>query len=269
MITETEELAPPSLPIELSTEPVQPQAGKASGRRWAGLLPGPSAVLLLLLLACLLCRIVWLTKPDAALTFDEAYYVNAARVILGWPVAPGAPYADQPAGLDPNHEHPPLGKALIAGSMRLLGDDPLGWRLPSVVAGMASIALIYGIVRAAGGDAWLGVPAAGLFGLDNLAFVHGRIATLDMMLVAFLLLGVWCALRGWPLLAGVACALAALIKINGSYGLVALVLLELTLAAWAWRTGRAPTRRHLRASVLLWSASSHSGLPVCGCLTRT
>jgi predicted membrane-bound dolichyl-phosphate-mannose-protein mannosyltransferase len=204
-----------------------------------------------LLLACLLCRVVWLTKPAGALIFDEAYYVNAARVILGWPVTPGAPYADQPAGRDPNHEHPPLGKALIAGSMRLLGDDPLGWRLPSLVAGMASIALIYGIVRAAGGDAWLGVLAAALFGFDNLAFVHARIGTLDMMLVAFLLFGVWCALRGQPLLAGMACALAALIKINGSYGLVALVLLELTLAAWAWRTGRARTRRHLRASLLL------------------
>src|SRR5262249_39906131 len=136
-------------------------------------------------------------------------------------------------------------------SMRLLGDDALGWRLPSVVAGMASIALVYGIVRAGGGDAWLGILAAALFGFDNLALVHGRIASLDMMLVAFLLLRVLCALRGWPLLAGMACALAALIKINGSYGLVALVLLELTLAAWAWRTGRAQTRRHLRASLLL------------------
>ncbi|HEX8966704.1 MAG TPA: glycosyltransferase family 39 protein, partial [Chloroflexota bacterium] len=186
-----------------------------------------------------------------ALIFDEAYYVNAARVILGLDVASGTPYADQPAGLDPNHEHPPLGKILIAGSMHVFGDDALGWRLPSVVAGMASIGLLYGTARAAGAERWLATLATGLFAFDNLALVHSRIGSLDMMLVAFMLLGAWCALRRWPLLAGAAFGLASLVKISGVYGLIAMVLVEVVRSAWAWRDGRTAWQAHLRAAVVL------------------
>jgi len=218
--------------------------------RLAAYLPDARAVLLLILLATVLSRVVLLTKPDGALIFDEVYYVNAARVLLHLPVAAGAPYADSVPGTDPNTEHPPLGKVLIAGSMTLFGDNALGWRIPSVIAGVLAVLLLYLIVRAAGGDAWLAALAAALLALDNLALVHGRIGTLDMMLVAGMLLGAWCALRGWPILAGLAFALAALVKINGVLGLGAAILVELVLAWWARRDG-GPVRPHARAVVLM------------------
>lgn len=219
--------------------------------RWRSVLSASDVALASLLLVSLLVRVVQLPEPRNALIFDEVYYVNAARVILGWPVPAEDPYAGAPAGIDPNAEHPPLGKVLIAASMRLLGDDAWGWRLPSILAGVSAIALLYAIVRAAGGDPWLGVIAAGLFSLDNLVLVHSRIATLDMMLLAFLLLGAWLFLRGWPLLGGAACALAALVKLTGVYGLLALFLFMAGAATWTWwHTRRVPVAR-LRDALLL------------------
>jgi dolichyl-phosphate-mannose-protein mannosyltransferase len=245
-------------PAPETTDHRQKQLPRGEASSWTSLLPGPQAVLILLLLASVLCRVVWLSKPDNALIFDEAYYVNAARVLLGHEVAAGAPYADQTPGRDPNREHPPLGKVLIAGSMSWLGDNPIGWRLPSVVAGVASIGLLYAIVRAVRRDAWVAVLAAGLFAADNLALVHSRIGSLDMMLVAFMLLGAWLALRRQPLLAGIAFAVAALVKLNGIYGLGAAILVELVLGLWTWRYARGPALAHVRAAGLVLL----SGVPV-------
>jgi dolichyl-phosphate-mannose-protein mannosyltransferase len=218
---------------------------------WVRFIPTPAAVLALLFICSLLCRVVWLSLPSKSLIFDETYYVNAARIILGDHVAAGAPYAGDQVGHDPNREHPPLGKLLMAGSMRLLGDDAWGWRLPSLIAGMASILLIYAIVLAAGGDAWLGVWASALFAFDNLALVHSRIGTLDMMVLAGMLMGAWLYLRGQPLWAGVAIAVGALAKLPGVYALPALVLIEAVLAFWQWREGAGRPLDHLKNVGLL------------------
>ncbi len=206
------------------------------------LVPGPRSVLVLVLLFSLMARISWLDEPKGSLIFDEAYYVNAARVILKEPVPAQAPYANAEPGLDPNREHPPLGKLILAGSMKVFGDGPTGWRAPSVLAGMLSILLLYGIVRAAGGDEWLAVLAATIFSLDNLVLVHSRIGTLDMILVVFMLLGSWCYLRGWKTAGGAACGVAALVKLGGFYAAFVLILIEVVLAARAWWLEGKPIR---------------------------
>jgi predicted membrane-bound dolichyl-phosphate-mannose-protein mannosyltransferase len=238
---------------EIDAQPEAANTGPSASRsgRWAAWLPDPRAVLLLIILASVLARVLLLPKPDGALIFDETYYVNAARTILHLVVPEGSPYAGAPAGLDPNTEHPPLGKVLIATSMRVFGDNAFGWRVPSVIAGILAILLLYGIVRAAGGDQWMATIAAGLLAFDNLALVHSRIGSLDMLLVMFLLFGAWSALRGWPILAGIGFALAALIKINGVFGVGAALLVELGLIAWARRDGPGGWRPHARAMVLL------------------
>lgn len=187
-------------------------------------LSDPGQVLALLLLAAFVARAAWIALPERGLIFDEAFYVNASRVILGWDVPAAAHYAGSPAGLDPNTEHPPLGKVLMAVSMLVFGDNGLGWRLPSLIAGMISLVALYLVVRSAGETRRFGILAVGLFAFDNLSLVHGRIGTLDMMVLAPLLVGAWLALRGRWLWAGVAMGVGTLVKLTGLYGMAALLM---------------------------------------------
>ena len=217
----------------------------------ARLRPDPLQTLGLVMIASAIARAYRLRTPNLPIIFDETFYVNAARIILGIPVHVGLPYSGARPGIDPNDEHPVLGKLLIAGSMKLFGDDPFGWRLPSLIAGLACIALVYAIVRAVSPDAWLAVLAATIFAFDSLVFVQSRIATLDIPFLAFLLLGVWLWLKHRPLLAGIACAVAVLIKEQAVLGLATLILLGLGPVAVRAVRQRQLDRAGLRTTGLL------------------
>lgn len=198
------------------------------GRRAERFLPSdlPTRLLWLLLLTSLLLRLLWLGRPDGSLIFDEKYYVNAGRMLAGIPPQPDI-YQDKTVGLDPNLEHPPLAKLIEAASITLLGDNAYGWRLPSVIFGTLSILLLYRVGSRIGRSPYVGLLAAALLAFDNLFFVHGRIFTLDISMLAFMLLGLDLYLRGRSTLAGLAFALAALCKLPGAFGLLALGLFEL------------------------------------------
>ncbi|CAN5657435.1 hypothetical protein BH20CHL7_BH20CHL7_08290 [soil metagenome] len=187
-------------------------------------LSDPGNLLALVLLFALVTRAVWLWLPQGSLIFDEAYYVNASRVLLSVDLPDAARYGAAPPGLDPNAEHPPLGKVVMAASMLVFGDNGIGWRLPSLIAGLIALLAVYGIVRATGETARLGVLAVGLLALDNLTLLHGRIGTLDMMALAPILAGAWLALRGSPVLAGIALAIGVLVKLTSVFGLVAVLI---------------------------------------------
>lgn len=195
----------------------------------------PGRALGLLVLVALVLRALWLSVPNAAI-FDETYYVNAARIILGWPA--NAHYIGSPPGFDPNTEHPALGKLLIAGSMLVFGDNGLGWRIPSLIAGMIALGAVYAIARDTTKSAWLPILVTALVAFDNLTFVHGRIGTLDMLVLAPMLVGSWLALRNRWILAGVAMGIALLIKVTALYGIGAVVLYALLTEGPGWFKGR-------------------------------
>ena len=189
-----------------------------------------------LLVVSVAARVAWLDEPchspcrsatDHILVFDEAYYVNAARVIAGIRPPHGAPYANAPLGVDANSEHPQLVKLMIAGGIELFGDGPLAWRLPSVLLGTVAILGMFALARAAGGSPWVGLGAAALMAADNLMIVHGRIGTLDVPAVAGMIWGAAIYLRDRPILAGVVIAAAACAKEVAPYVLLALAVLEL------------------------------------------
>jgi predicted membrane-bound dolichyl-phosphate-mannose-protein mannosyltransferase len=218
----------------------------ARARPWV-----PLALLGVVCLVSLGARSAWLGAPcrspcqsagDHLLIFDEAYYVNAARVIAGIHPPAGAPYEHSPPGDDPNGEHPQLAKLIIAGSIELFGDGPLAWRLGSLVLGTIAVLGMYALARAAGGSRWVGVGAAALMAADNLLIVHGRIGTLDIYALAAMVWGAALYLRGRPLVAGVIVGVGACAKEIAPYVLLVLLVLELL----QWLTTREELRARLR-----------------------
>ena len=125
-----------------------------------------------LLLACIRLRV-----PDAPY-FDELHYVPAARELLM-------------LGEFTNREHPLLGKIILAGSMALFGDNPLGWRLPAALGGgvalFASMRALWFATFSRSATLIYGL----LLGTGGLLFVHSRIAMLEIFMLAFLALAFW------------------------------------------------------------------------------
>jgi hypothetical protein len=195
----------------------------------------PLILLALVSIASLGARVAWIGGPcqapcntasDHTLVFDEAYYVNAARVIAGISPPAGSHYAGDPSGTDPNAEHPQGAKLIMAGSIELFGDGPLAWRLGSLVFGTLAILGMFVFVRAAGGSRWQALAASTLMACDNLLLVHGRIGTLDIYVVAAMVWGVALYVRGSPILAGIVLAVGACFKLVAPYALAVLVLIE-------------------------------------------
>jgi len=181
---------------------------------------------LYLLAASVVLRVLWLDKPVGSLIFDEKYYVNVARNILRLPHEPDV-YPDATPGLDPNHEHPFLGKGLIALSMMFLGDNAWGWRIPSVIFGTVGVLVFYLLVKKLARRSDFALFAAFLFTFDNLVFVHGRVATLDIFMLTFMLLGVYWYFSGRTYISALALALSTLSKIGGLYGFATVIVFPL------------------------------------------
>lgn len=175
-------------------------------------------------------RLWFINKPlvtggKSALIFDEQYYVSAARVILGIHSGTGS-YAGATPFHDPNAEHPPLAKLLIALSMKVLGDNPWGWRIFPIIFGSLALLAMFWLVRSAGGSRWLALSASFLFATDNLMLLQGRIALLDIFTVFFMLVAVALYLRGRAVLAGLALGVGLCTKLTALDIFFVLLLVE-------------------------------------------
>ncbi|MGH2914853.1 MAG: glycosyltransferase family 39 protein [Solirubrobacteraceae bacterium] len=222
---------------------------RARARRLASSGRAPLLALALVSLLSLGARSLLLDEPCASpctragehtLIFDEAYYVNAARVIAGIRPPTGAHYAQAPLGVDPNAEHPQGAKLIMAAAIELFGDGPFAWRIGSLLMGSIAILGMFALVRSAGGGPWAAVGAATLMACDNLLLVHGRIGTLDIYAVAMMVWGVALYVRGRPVLAGVALAVGTAFKEVSPYALLVICLIECFRVLAARRDPLAP-----------------------------
>jgi dolichyl-phosphate-mannose-protein mannosyltransferase len=193
---------------------------------------------------------------DHTLVFDEAYYVNAARVIAGLRPPAGAHYADAPSGTDPNAEHPQGVKLIMAAAIEIFGDGPFAWRIGSLLFGSIAILGMFAMVRWAGGGRWSALCAATLMACDNLLLVHGRIGTLDIYVVAAMIWGVALYLRGRPWLAGLVLAIGDCFKLVAPYALVILALIELSRVLVAYRDRGSPPQWRLRPALMRFMSTT-------------
>jgi|SRR5882757_550603 len=118
--------------------------------------------------------------------FDEVYYpANAVEILRQG-------YEDNPGHLFV--VHPPLGKWCIAAGIELFGNNSVGWRFPSAVAGTVSVLILIRLVRRMTGSTLLGGIAGLLLSLDGLSVVMSRTSLLDIFMQPFVLGGFGCLL---------------------------------------------------------------------------
>ncbi len=138
------------------------------------------------------------------LVFDEVHYVSEARLAIA---GEGAIY----------YEHPPLARLFIISGIHIFGDNPFGWRFFSIIFATASVVLFYFICRK------LEMPRGGpflatfVFMLENMCFVMGSIAMLDVFMVTFMLGAFLLYLHRKAFTSGLSFALSTLAKTTGVF----------------------------------------------------
>jgi dolichyl-phosphate-mannose--protein O-mannosyl transferase len=215
------------------------------------------ALVALILIAGLI-RFIDIADPNE-LVFDEVYYAKDACVYAGF----GQEVCE--IAEESTYVHPPLGKWLISGGVKIFGYDSFGWRFIPFLAGVISVGLLFAVARKLFRSLVPAVLAAGLLAIDPLHFVQSRTSMLDIFVPMFGLAALLCILRDrdrmlathdvesasllsdkkvlarpWRAVAGVLGGLALSAKWSG--GLVLLLVIVLTIA-WELSARRELGRR--------------------------
>jgi len=174
---------------------------------------------LVIAIASLLLRLFNIASIKSFI-FDEVYYVDGARDLLAYGVEVDGSAAEFVV-------HPPIGKWMIASGIKLFGDNPLGWRIATAVAGSLMILLVAAIVHRLFYSPFLTIIASALMAVDGMALVHSRTALLDNFLALFILTGAYFFIRKNYYLTGIFFGLAIATKWSGLYFLALFGLIAL------------------------------------------
>jgi dolichyl-phosphate-mannose-protein mannosyltransferase len=158
--------------------------------------------LCLIVISTLVMHFVIIDNPKE-LILDEQHYVNDARNI-------SANHTTERA------EHPPLAKLIIVAGIKLVGDNPWGWRIFPVLFGTASIVLFYFLCRKLDMSRETSSIAAFLLAFENLTFLMASIAMLDVFCVTFITGAFLLYVNRRYVNSGIAIGLSGLAKLNGA-----------------------------------------------------
>jgi predicted membrane-bound dolichyl-phosphate-mannose-protein mannosyltransferase len=198
--------------------------------------------LFLIILFSLVMHLSVITQPSDGYVFDETYYIKDAQNIID------SHTTDRP-------EHPPLSKLIIVGGIQLFGDNPIGWRLPPILFGVANLFLLFLICRKLKLSVMVSTLATFLLALENLNFLISSIDMLDVYSLFFMLLAFWLYLKDKFFLACGCLGLSMLCKMTGALGCVVIGL------HWLFAGHRKPLRFLL--SIYMVPIVFFAGLFIC------
>ncbi len=176
--------------------------------RLARALTSPRAAALALALALA----VALLAPLGPLTANRFHRDEAIYSSWGLDIASGRDLLVSGSAVD----KPPLFLYVQALSFALFGPTEVAARLPSLVASLASVGLVYALGRSLYGRG-TGLLAAGLLAASPYAILFAPTAFTDPLMVTWILAGCLAAVRGRWGWAGIALGLAAMTKQQGIF----------------------------------------------------
>jgi len=105
---------------------------------------------------------------------------NVYDVVWGWRLADAE-------GINNylNLEHPPLGKYMIMASMMLIGDNPISWRIPVIIAGVLTVFFTFLASLKLIGNEWVSLVIALLTASDPITRALSSISLLDIYVALF------------------------------------------------------------------------------------
>lgn len=144
-------------------------------------------LLFLLTFFALSSRLYRFTEPKGYY-FDEVYHAVTAKAYADNNPAAYDPFAPPPKK-DTAYDwlHPPLAKLIQAASIKAFGDNPIGWRLPSVIFGTAIVPATFylGFLLFGKRAAFFGAIA---IAFENLTLVMSRITMNDIFVTFFIVM---------------------------------------------------------------------------------
>jgi len=130
----------------------------------------------LIVLLNLFLRLFRLDSPNFAYFDEKNFFLPVIRNSLQ-----GLP--------DFSNEQPQLVKYIIVQSIRLFGDNPLGWRIPSAIFGILLVLATYFLAKKIFGGKSIPLLSALFLTFEFSLFIHSRIIMMEVFFATFVIFG--------------------------------------------------------------------------------
>lgn len=184
--------------------------------------------LYILLLVCisLLLRI-WGAFDITEYLDDESFHVPSAVSML----ESGTP-------LTSNWTHPPVGALILMASIKIFGNNPVGWRIGGILFGAATVIMMYLVAERLYRDQKVALVAALFLALDPFHIYYSRTTFMEIPVTFFFLVFIYFAMRyhdtdSFYSLSAVGLSLGVTVSTKGYYAAsLMMVLLYLIYRKW-------------------------------------